>query len=52
MNNFEPILGSETEKIVEKFINQQGGKGSGDYTSSLAICFILVIISLGLMFNQ
>ena len=49
MNNLEPILGSETEKIVEKFINQQGG--DGNITSSCAICFILVIISLGLMFG-
>ena len=50
MNNLEPILGSETEKIVEKFINQQGGEYN--LTSSCAIVFILVIISLGLMVGQ
>ena len=50
MNNLEPILGSETEKLVEKFISQQGG--SDGATSFSAICFILIIIILMLMYGQ
>ena len=52
MNNLEPILGSETEKLIEKFISQQGGDMSDYTTASLAFCFVLAIIIMMLMLGQ
>ncbi len=46
MNNLEPILGSETEKLIEKFISQQGGDMSGYTTASMAFSFVAAIIAL------
>lgn len=52
MNNLEPILGSETEKLIEKFISQQGGDMSDYTTASMAFCFVIAIITIMIMFGQ